>query len=116
MGWLGLSSRDIDKENLVKRIFQELYLGDQFASTTGLRPSFHTGRGYYLKERLLIPRNILSSLEKRVRMGIASGRPRFEALLALKGFGLLSLFDSVVTLEECEDEERRIFKKTGELG
>ena len=32
-GWV-YRSGDIDKENLVKRIFQELYLGDQFASFT----------------------------------------------------------------------------------
>ena len=46
-------------------------------------------------------------------MGIASGRPRFEATLALKRFQLLSYFDSVVTLDECEEEERRILKRTG---
>jgi len=111
-GWL-YRYGDLDKENLVKRIFQELYLGKQFASSTRLRPIFYTGPGYYLQEQLLIPRNILALLRKRVRMGIASGRPRFEALLALKRFRILSLFDSIVTLEECEEEERRILRKTG---
>ena len=111
-GWV-YRSGGIDRENLIKRIFQELYLGKQFASSTRLRPLFYTDSGYYLRERLLIPRNILTSLRKRVRMGIASGRPRFEALLALKRFQILSLFDSIVTLEECEGEERRILKKTG---
>jgi HAD superfamily phosphatase len=111
-GWV-YRSGDIDKENLVKRIFQELYLGSQFTSHYHLRPLFHTGRGYYLQERLLIPRKILTSLREKVRMGIASGRPRFEAFLALKRFQILSLFDSVVTLEECEEEERRILKRTG---
>jgi HAD superfamily phosphatase len=111
-GWV-YRSGDIDRENLIKRIFQELYLGKQFASSTRLHPFFYKGPGYYLRERLLIPRSILTSLRKRVRMGIASGRPRFEALLALKRFRLHSLFDSIVTLEECEDEERRILKKTG---
>ena len=111
-GWV-YRSGDIDRENLIKRIFQELYLGKQFASSTRLPPLFYKGPGYYLRERLLIPRPILTSLRKRVRMGIASGRPRFEALLALKRFRLHSLFDSIVTLEECEDEETRILKKTG---
>ena len=46
-------------------------------------------------------------------MGIASGRPRFEAELALKRFRLLPYFDSVVTLEECMEEEARIFRYTG---
>jgi HAD superfamily phosphatase len=111
-GWV-YGFGDIDKENLIKRIFQELYLGKQFAPSTHLRPLFHTGRGYYLRERLLIPRTILTSLRKRVHMGIASGRPRFEAFLALKRFRLLSLFDSIVTLEECEEEEKRVLKRTG---
>jgi len=111
-GWI-YRSGDIDKENLVKRIFQELYLGKQFTSSTRLHPLFHRGRGYYLKERLLIPRNILTALRKSVHMGIASGRPRLEAFLALKRFHLLPLFDSIVTLEECEEEERRILKSTG---
>jgi phosphoglycolate phosphatase-like HAD superfamily hydrolase len=46
-------------------------------------------------------------------MGIASGRPRFEAELALKRFHLRPYFDSVVTLNECEEEEKRIFRSTG---
>jgi phosphoglycolate phosphatase-like HAD superfamily hydrolase len=46
-------------------------------------------------------------------MGIASGRPRFEAELALKRFHLRPYFDSVVTLNECEEEENRILHSTG---
>jgi phosphoglycolate phosphatase-like HAD superfamily hydrolase len=48
-----------------------------------------------------------------MKMGIASGRPRFEAELALKRFRLLPYFDSVVTLDECVEEEVRIFRSTG---
>jgi phosphoglycolate phosphatase-like HAD superfamily hydrolase len=46
-------------------------------------------------------------------MGIASGRLRFEAELALKRFHLLPYFNSVVTLDECMEEEKRIFRSTG---
>lgn len=46
-------------------------------------------------------------------MGIASGRPRFEAELALKRFHLLPYFDSVVTLDECEEEKDRVFRTKG---
>ena len=46
-------------------------------------------------------------------MGIASGRPRFEAELALKRFRLHPYFNSVVTLDECEEEENCIFRSTG---
>jgi phosphoglycolate phosphatase-like HAD superfamily hydrolase len=46
-------------------------------------------------------------------MGIASGRPSFEAGLALERFHLRPYFDSVVTLDECTEEENRIFRSTG---
>jgi phosphoglycolate phosphatase-like HAD superfamily hydrolase len=62
---------------------------------------------------LIIPKRILSSLRKRFRLGIASGRPRFEAELALKRFGLLPYFDSVVTLDECLEGETCILHSTG---
>ena len=106
-GWI-YRSGDLDKENLVKRIFQEIYLGEKFASHYHLQPLFYKGNGLYLREKLLIGREVLSSLRKKVRMGIASGRPRFEAELALKRFRISSFFDSVVTLDECETEEARL--------
>ena len=111
-GWV-YRTGDLDKENLVKRIFQEVYLGRQFSSHYHLQPLFYQGKGLYLQERLLIPRRILSSLGKKMKMGIASGRPRFEAELALKRFRLPPYFDSVVTLDECMEEEARIFRSTG---
>lgn len=103
---------DLNRENVVKRIFQEVYLGKKFTSYYHLPRLFYKGKGLYLQEKLIIPRNILSSLMKRFRLGIASGRPRFEAELALKRFRLLPYFDSVVTLDECREEETRIFRTT----
>lgn len=111
-GWV-FHSGDLNQQNLVKRIFQEIYLGKQFSNYYHLKPLFYRGQGLYLRERLLIDRKILSALRKKMILGIASGRPRFEAQLALKRFRLSSYFDSVVTLDECEQEESRIFKTTG---
>ncbi len=111
-GWV-YGDGDLNQENVVKRIFQEVYLGRKFTSCYHLPRLFYKGKGLYLQERLIIPRNILSSLMKRFRLGIASGRPRFEAELALKQFRLFSYFDSVVTLDECNEEEVRIFHATG---
>jgi len=110
-GWV-YGEGDLNQENLVKRIFQEVYLGKKFTSFYHLPPLFHRKQGLYLQERLIIPKRILSSLRKRFRLGIASGRPRFEAELALKRFRLLPHFDSVVTLDECHEEETRIFRTT----
>ena len=111
-GWT-YRSGDLAKENLVKRIFQEIYLGDKFTSHYHLQPLFYRGKGLYLRERLLIERSFLSSLGKKMQLGIASGRPRFEAELALKRFRISHYFDSVVTLDECEKEEVRILKISG---
>ena len=111
-GWV-YGVGDPDRENLLKRIFQEIYLGRIFAHRYHLRPIFYKGEGLYLQERALIHRKILPTVRKKVRMGIASGRPRFEAELALRRFRLHPYFDSMVTLNECEAEENHIFLLTG---
>jgi HAD superfamily hydrolase (TIGR01548 family) len=111
-GWV-FRSGELDKENLVKRIFQEVYLGKKFTSYYHLRPLFHKGDGYYLREKPLIPKPVLAALHRKLRLGIASGRPRFEAELALKRFHLFPYFESIVTLDDCEKEEKRIFRLTG---
>ena len=111
-GWV-YRSGDLDKDNLIKRIFQEVYLGKKFIAFYHLNPLFYKGKGYYLRERILIPKRILATLRKKIQMGIASGRPRFEAELALRRFRLLPYFNSVVTLDECEEEENRILRSTG---
>jgi len=111
-GWV-YGDGDLDQENVVKRVFQEGYLGKKFTFCYHLPRLFYKGKGLYLQERLIIPKGILSSLRKRFRLGIASGRPRFEAELALRRFGLSLYFDSVVTLDECHEEETRIFRTTG---
>jgi HAD superfamily hydrolase (TIGR01548 family) len=111
-GWV-FGDGNLDQENLVKRIFQEVYLGKKFTSFYHLSRLFYNKQGLYLRERLIVPKGILFSLRKRFRLGIASGRPRFEAELALKCFGLLPYFDSVVTLDECLEEEDRTLQSTG---
>ncbi len=111
-GWV-YGDGDLNQANVVKRIFQEVYLGRKFTSFYHLPALFYKRQGLYLQEKLIIPKWILSRLRRRSRLGIASGRPRFEAELALKRFGLLSFFDSVVTLDECLEEERRLLRSTG---
>lgn len=111
-GWV-YGDGDLNQTNVVKRIFQEVYLGRKFTSCYHFPNLFYKGEGFYLQERLIVPRKILSSLEKRYRLGIASGRPRFEAELALSRFRLSHYFDSMVTLDECQEEEARIFHTMG---
>jgi phosphoglycolate phosphatase-like HAD superfamily hydrolase len=89
-GWV-YRSGDLDRENLVKRIFQEIYLGEKFTACYHLPRLFYKGKGLYLQEKILIPKKILASLREKTWMGIASGRPSFEAELALKRFSLDSI-------------------------
>jgi HAD superfamily hydrolase (TIGR01548 family) len=112
LGWI-YQSGDLDQENLVKRIFQEVYLGEKFSSHYDLPLLFYRAKGLYLQEKMLIPKKILAILRKKIQMGIASGRPRFEAELALKRFRLRPYFNSVVTLDECEEEENRLLRSAG---
>ncbi len=111
-GWL-YHQGDLNQENLVQRIFQEVYLGDKFPSYYHLPLLFYHGKGLYLKERLLFPRRILSRLRRKIPMGIASGRPRAEAELALKRFRIEPYFDYMVTFESCREEEERFYLSTG---
>lgn len=104
---------DLNRGNVVKRIFQEVYLGPYFSTIHGLSPLFYSGKGLYERERLMVKRESLSILSQRVRMGIASGRPRTEALLALRNFDIEQYFRSLVALEDCEAEQERILATEG---
>jgi phosphoglycolate phosphatase-like HAD superfamily hydrolase len=104
---------DLNVDNVVKRIFQEVYLGPQFPEVHGVSSLFYSGRGLFEREQLLVKRESLSLLSDRVSMGIASGRPRTEAILGLRNFGIERYFRSLVTLEDCEAEQERLFALEG---
>ncbi len=111
-GWV-YGQGSLEQENIVQRVFQEVYLGKQFKRCYGLEPLFYQGPGDYLRETLLIPKAALNALHRKFRLAIATGRPKFEAELALKRFHIESCFDTMVTLDECRAEETRVFRKTG---
>jgi phosphoglycolate phosphatase-like HAD superfamily hydrolase len=104
---------DLKVDNVVKRIFQEVYLGSRFRAIHHVPPLFYSGRGLFERERLLVKKKSLSMLSKRVKIGIASGRPRAEAILGLRNSRIERYFRSLVTLEDCEEEQERILKLEG---
>ena len=104
---------DLRVDNVVKRIFQEVYLGPHFRTIHGVSPCFYSGRGLFESERLMVKKESLSILSTRVKMGIASGRPRAEAILGLRNLGIDRYFRSLVTLEDCEAEQERILTSEG---
>jgi len=110
--WIsGLYTGDVGSGNIVKQIFQEIYLGkDLFASTYGIRPEVYDNEGYITREKCLIKQSLLEDLAKDHILAIATGRPRAEADYPLKLFDLKKYFTHIYTLDDCIKEERKIFE------
>jgi histidinol-phosphate aminotransferase len=69
--------------------FQRAYLG------TKKKP------GLIRNEKWILSRKILSSLASRFKLGIVTGRPRYEADLALKMWGVEDKFLTVIAMEDA---------------
>jgi HAD superfamily phosphatase len=89
--------------DIVKRIFQELYLGEELYRMKYSEDAvFFHGRGFICDEKPLVSADTLEKLGEHFYMGIASGRERFEAEYSLKLHGIDSFFpiDLIVSSEE----------------
>jgi phosphoglycolate phosphatase-like HAD superfamily hydrolase len=105
---------DVGSGNIIKQIFQEIYLGETlFRSTYALNPAVYRGEGFILREKVLIDRRLLAELAQGNLLAIATGRPRAEAEYPLHHFQLKQFFSQVLTLDDCLAEERRIFDREG---
>jgi len=101
--------------NLVQRIFQELYLGETyFRREYGEAPLIYNGPGLIQRERLIINPQVLSELAMRMPLGIATGRPRNEAIYALETANVRHRFRSLVALEDKEQSDQKQFEETGQ--
>jgi phosphoglycolate phosphatase-like HAD superfamily hydrolase len=107
----GLYSGDVGSGNIIKQIFQEVYLGKElFEATYGLAPQFYLDEGYNHREQLLIDTQMLAELAENHIAAIATGRPRAEAHYPLDHFGIRRYFRHVMALEDCLEEEARLLK------
>lgn len=105
---------DVGSGNIIKQIFQEIYLGkDLFASTYGMAPKMYYGNGLINREKLLIDPCILQWFFEDHILAIATGRPAAEAEYPLERFNVKKYFQSVYTLDDCIREEFRIRKEEG---
>ncbi len=105
---------DVGTGNLIKQIFQEIYLGrDLFPAVYGCETSFCDGEGLIHQESLLIDTAILEGLARSHILAIATGRPRVEADFPLDHFSLRPYFRQVITLDDCTREEERLFREQG---
>jgi phosphoglycolate phosphatase-like HAD superfamily hydrolase len=111
----GLYAGDVGSGNIIKQLFQEIYLGHElFKSTYNIKPQIYTGNGYILREKVLIDRSVLEALGRDNMLAIATGRPRAEAEYPLKYFDLQKYFNVIYTLDDCLQAEEKILAEKGE--
>jgi HAD superfamily hydrolase (TIGR01548 family) len=107
-----LYTGDVGSGNIIKQIFQEIYLGkDLFESTYGIPAKVYYEKGYINREKLLIDKSLLESLSKNNILAIATGRPKAEAYYPLDFFGLRKFFTVIYSLDDCLREEQKIFEQ-----
>ena len=71
----------------IVRIFQEVYLGEQFRAVYGTPNEFWQGPAACRRERPLVSGAVLEDLVRRGSVGVVTGRPRLEAELAVSMLG-----------------------------
>ena len=105
---------DVGSGNIIKQIFQEIYLGkDLFRTTYGIPPHVYGGDGYLNRETLLMAPSFLKTLYEDNILAIATGRPRKEAEYPLEEFGIRKYFTVIYTHDECLRAEERILENQG---
>jgi phosphoglycolate phosphatase-like HAD superfamily hydrolase len=93
---------DVGSGNIIKQIFQEVYLGaDIFQQTYNLPPHMHLGEGLNSRETLLISRTQLKSLSVDRMLAVATGRTTLETNYALDSFQIRDYFTSVCDHDDC---------------
>lgn len=94
----------------ISRIFQEVYLGKELFERIERRPAqYWNRRGLIYKEKLIFRIATLKKLKHLgVKLGIATGRPHFEALYALRHFGIQDYFEAVTTMDDVRNAEREM--------
>jgi phosphoglycolate phosphatase-like HAD superfamily hydrolase len=105
---------DVGGGNVIKRIFQEVYLGRElFEAVYGISPRKYRGEGLIKQEKPMIDEKVLNKLAESNLLAIATGRPKVEALYPLEVFGLQKYFTNVLTLDDCLREEERRRRVSG---
>ncbi len=96
------------KDDLVVRIYQEIYLGPAlFQQVYGMPAQFYHGPGLIDDEVRIISVETVAQLAEQYPLGLVTGRPRIEAEYALKHLHLWSYFRVLVSLDEVRMEMQR---------
>ncbi|MFQ5610809.1 MAG: HAD family hydrolase [Anaerolineae bacterium] len=96
-----LARGTVKNGNLVQRIFQELYLGANLFEQTYNEPAVVIQTtGHIENERLIMDFVLLRNLSAKLKLGVATGRPRAEAEHALQSRNIRHHFQTVVSLDD----------------
>ena len=102
---------DVGCGNIIKQIFQEVYLGKElFKSTYNMENEFYKEDGYILREKLFISHDMLAGWAENNTMAIATGRPRAEALYPVKKHKI-DYFKKIYSLDECLEAEKKALER-----
>jgi HAD superfamily hydrolase (TIGR01548 family) len=95
-------SRSDKQYQSIKDIFQSFYLGSDLYKKCYKKDSpLSIEKGLINSDSLLISKSKIQELRSKYkRMGIATGRPRFEADYVLNRFKISELFQSIVCMED----------------
>jgi phosphoglycolate phosphatase-like HAD superfamily hydrolase len=92
---------NITRTNLVGRVFQEFYLGSKlFEQIYGQPPVLAQSQGFIARETLLIDRDTLTRLTRRLPLGLVAACSRAELNHTLQTHHLTGLFQSTITLDD----------------
>ncbi|MBN2014793.1 MAG: HAD-IA family hydrolase [Candidatus Altiarchaeota archaeon] len=101
-------ARDFWFPELVKRLFEEVYLGEElFREKYGVGRRFAVGEGRILKETSLVDIETLLEFRKNYYFGIVTGRERFEAEFSLRQHLLHRVFPPELIVAREDIEERK---------
>lgn len=93
---------------LIKRVFEEVYLGDDlFSKKYGTSTRFCSGDGLISKEAALADVGTLLELRKKYYFGVVTGRERFEAEFSLHSHGFSRLFQPDLIVASGETAEKK---------
>jgi histidinol-phosphate aminotransferase len=106
---LDITVKQSEKYQQVKDIFQSYYLGKKlFLDIYKEKAPINFDPGLISNEILLLDLTILRSLSEKYKLGVATSRPRFEALFALRNLGISPAIISeqnVIALEDAPREK-----------
>jgi len=104
---VGTNAKKSTEYQQIKDIFQTYYLGSELFAEVYKRTSpFTCKQSLIANEFLLVDVNILRDLSKKYTLGVATSRPRFEALYTLKKTGIVPNFIDESNVIAQEDSLR----------